>query len=283
MSKKISSKILNIMIASVLLFAVFFSISCKSIVKNISSNISFNYPGLRLETISLDKDLIKESYPVLVCFGDSVTFGWNLKYEESYPFLLKQKIDDDFKDALVINSGIGGDTVLDALNRVDDDVIDYNPEIVFSSFGLNDGMLMQQDVEMDDANAYFIENGETFYTRLSLIAFRDYYLELTELVKDSGSHIVILTTNPVLIDFPGERSEEFRKKQNEIYEIYNDEIESIAGEADVPLIDIKEAFEEKSNIRDFIQPDGIHPNSKGLELISETIEESGIINKLLEK
>lgn len=267
----------------ILLFLVSFGTSCRSIVNNISSNISFNYPGLRLETIAIDDDTIEESHPVVVCFGDSVTFGWNLKYEESYPYLLEKDISKEYDDVLVVNSGIGGNTIIDGLNRVEKDVLDFEPDIVFSSFGLNDGMLFQIGIFKDDANIKFLENGETFYTRLSLNAFRSHYLDLINIFEGRDIPIVLMTTNPVLMSFQGNRSEDFRKMQNEIYGIFNEEIRAIAEEYDLPLIDIEEAFREKQNIHDYIQDDGIHPESSGLELIATTISESGIINKLLEK
>ena len=89
---------------------------------------SNNYQGLRFETTSLEFSMIEESFPRLVCLGDSVTFGWNIPYEKSYPFLLEEKLNEKYPEVLVINSGIGGQTIIDALGRLDSDVFYYNPQ-----------------------------------------------------------------------------------------------------------------------------------------------------------
>ena len=67
--------------------------SCSNVLKKtekLASNIPFNYPGLRIETKSINIMQIDLFTPRIVCFGDSVTFGWNMKYEYSYPAQLEK-------------------------------------------------------------------------------------------------------------------------------------------------------------------------------------------------
>ena len=51
---------------------------------------SNNYQGLRFETTRLEFSRVEGSFPRLVCLGDSVTFGWNIAYEKSFPYLLEK-------------------------------------------------------------------------------------------------------------------------------------------------------------------------------------------------
>ncbi|HUT16426.1 MAG TPA: SGNH/GDSL hydrolase family protein [Anaerolineae bacterium] len=97
---------------------------------------------LRAETRALTWDDIKDKYRI-VCFGDSITFGEDLPYAQTYPAmlarLLEQKSADP--DVVVINSGIRGHTSVQGLARLERDVLWYKPHVVLIAFGINDGKL----------------------------------------------------------------------------------------------------------------------------------------------
>jgi len=99
-------------------------------------------PELRAETRALTWDDIKDKYRI-VCFGDSITFGEDLPYAQTYPAvlanLLKQRSADP--DIVVINSGIRGHTSVQGLARLERDVLWYKPHVVLIAFGINDGKL----------------------------------------------------------------------------------------------------------------------------------------------
>lgn len=57
--------------------------------------------------------------PKVVAFGDSLTAGFGLTENESYPYLLQQKLKADGFDYEVVNAGVSGDTSLGGLERVD--------------------------------------------------------------------------------------------------------------------------------------------------------------------
>jgi lysophospholipase L1-like esterase len=56
-------------------------------------------------------------------------------------------------------------------------------------------------------------------------------------------------------------------------ELYNVEVMLLATKMAVPIIDIRSAFLKCKNYCDYLCEDGIHPNSKGYELIYRTIAE----------
>ena len=69
-------------------------------------------------------DSIKVQDENIVFFGDSITEGYNVK--EFY---------DEYR---VVNSGISGNTTNDLINRIDNDLYDYNPSVVIIQIGTND-------------------------------------------------------------------------------------------------------------------------------------------------
>jgi len=269
--------------------ALLVSSSCNFIYKKseiISSNISFNYPGLRIETRSIELDEIKDNFPLVVCFGDSVTFGWNLKYEDSYPQLLENLLFKDYMLTKVINIGIGGDTILDAINRLEKDALCYNPHIIIVNFGLNDGMLVESNenkIKKNESLSY--SEGEYNYTtQVSLEKFNNDYHSLINSLKSNDIKLIVMGINPVLDSFPLSKGEDFRKKQKEIYDLYNKEIIEIAEDEDVVFLNLWELFTEDINIENYMQEDGIHPSKEGLKLIADNIYMNliayGMINQI---
>jgi len=69
----------------------------------------------------------------IICFGDSITFGYGAQTQESYPVVLSKMI-----QIPVINAGIDGDTTIEALRRFDADVLERDPFLVIIEFGGND-------------------------------------------------------------------------------------------------------------------------------------------------
>lgn len=73
----------------------------------------------------------------LICFGDSLTAG---AYGGSYVEALRRLR----PDLDVINAGVGGDTVLNLLARLDEDVLARQPDGVFVMIGGNDAISRSQ-------------------------------------------------------------------------------------------------------------------------------------------
>jgi acyl-CoA thioesterase-1 len=69
----------------------------------------------------------------IICFGDSITFGYGAGPGEDYPTTLAKAI-----NLPVINAGVDGDTSTEALKRIQADVLDKDPRLVIIEFGGND-------------------------------------------------------------------------------------------------------------------------------------------------
>ena len=69
----------------------------------------------------------------IICFGDSLTFGYGVNPGEDYPSILAKLI-----NAPVINAGIDSDTTSEALKRIKSDVLDRDPLLVIIELCGND-------------------------------------------------------------------------------------------------------------------------------------------------
>ncbi len=69
----------------------------------------------------------------IICFGDSITFGYGANLGEDYPTALGKLV-----SIPVINCGVDGDTTFKALERLENDVLDKDPRLVIVEFCGND-------------------------------------------------------------------------------------------------------------------------------------------------
>jgi acyl-CoA thioesterase-1 len=76
--------------------------------------------------------------PKIVAFGDSLTAGFGLTENESYPYLLQQKLNADGYDYEVLNAGVSGDTSIGGAERIDWVLGQDNVQILILELGAND-------------------------------------------------------------------------------------------------------------------------------------------------
>jgi len=76
---------------------------------------------------------------VIAAMGDSLTEGFQVDREESYPALLQRKLREAGFHYRVINAGISGETSLGALERLNW-LLSVHPDIVILETGANDGL-----------------------------------------------------------------------------------------------------------------------------------------------
>jgi lysophospholipase L1-like esterase len=75
----------------------------------------------------------KAGSKMIICFGDSLTYGTGAGAGMDYPSQLAKMIGQ-----AVVNKGIAGDTTASALRRLNRDVLSANPDIVLITLGGND-------------------------------------------------------------------------------------------------------------------------------------------------
>ncbi len=229
-----------------------------------------NYQGLRMETLNMDHKEAAEHSPRIICFGDSVTFGWNVEYKNSYPRVLKRLLEVNYREVEVINSGIGGDTIIEAWNRLDDDILDFNPLLVIINFGLNDGILLKTDENgnKNNTNKSLLDKSK-LTSRVDIETFEKTYNDIIDRLKAGDIGIIILGTNPILDNKFDDRN--YFEEQIISFEKYNKKARQVSGSNGIPFIGLWDIFLKDGQTEQLMAGDGFHPNETGLELIAESV------------
>ncbi|WP_456377980.1 arylesterase [Thiolapillus sp.] len=76
----------------------------------------------------------------ILVIGDSLSAGYGISKEKSWPALLQQKLDQSGHAWRVINASISGDTTHGGLSRLPKALAREKPDIVIIGLGANDGL-----------------------------------------------------------------------------------------------------------------------------------------------
>lgn len=117
----------NTAIVGLIAIAIFLC-GCAATQKRSSANA--NRPLIKPDVVA--------GKPKIVAFGDSLTAGFGLTENESYPFLLQQKLKADGFDYEVVNAGVSGDTSQGGLERLDWVLGMDNVKVLVLELGAND-------------------------------------------------------------------------------------------------------------------------------------------------
>ena len=79
----------------------------------------------------------------VLCLGDSSTFGWRLDYNQTYPFLLEQKLRQTFREVRVYNGGVPGYTSFQSRLQFQDIMDQVKPHVVIIYSSNNETSLAQ--------------------------------------------------------------------------------------------------------------------------------------------
>ena len=121
-------KLIQISGTAILILAAALILSCAAAKQRSAGNV--NRPLIRPE--------LNTGRPKIVAFGDSLTAGFGLTENESYTYLLQQRLKADGYDYEVVNAGISGDTSQGGLERVDWVLGMDNVKILVLELGAND-------------------------------------------------------------------------------------------------------------------------------------------------
>lgn len=208
----------------------------------------------------------------IFCFGDSITYGnWDPK--GGWVGRLRDYLDakslaaysgtDLFSTyyTLTYNLGIPGETSSGLLERFETELIPrYNPDeetIILFAIGINDSRIYLS------SNEHQVELG----------LFQQNIWDLWEIAKKYTTEVAFIGLTPV---------DEFRTNpllwesdavyKNEYIEKYNSSIKQFCQSRNTPFIDIFNQMKDLEVSK--LMEDGIHPNSKGYQVMEEIIEKA---------
>ena len=167
----------------------------------------------------------------LICFGDSITAGYGLDAQQSYPAALERLLTAHGYHYRVLNQGVSGNTTKDAVARVNS-VVALRPSVVLVEFGGNDGL---RGIPPDITK----RNLDAVVTALQV------------------AHIQILLVG---ITLPPNYGADYIRS-------FDANFREVAASHRIPLKAM--LYDGIYTIPGTIQADGIHPTAKGSQLIAE--------------
>lgn len=78
--------------------------------------------------------------PTILIYGDSLSAGYGIGLEQSWPALLAKRLEDNRLRYTVSNASISGETTAGGRSRFDDALKRVEPQVVVIALGANDGL-----------------------------------------------------------------------------------------------------------------------------------------------
>jgi len=169
----------------------------------------------------------------ILFLGDSLTEGYRLPKENSYPTLVENMFKEEGLDIDVINGGVSGSTTADGLNRLKW-YMKKNPDIMVLALGANDG-LRGLNVKKTKKN-------------------------LLEIINHAQSEGVKVLMMGMLL--PPNFGPEYTKSFKDMYV-------EIKNEKNIPTLPF--LLKGVGGKKELNLADGIHPNKKGYEIIAKEV------------
>jgi len=183
------------------------------------------------ETSSLKKP--ESGRQVIVALGDSLTAGYGVELEKSYPALLEEKLASAGYSFRVVNAGVSGETSSGTLSRLDW-ILSQKPDIVILEIGANDGLR--------GIDTTLVENNiDTILQRLQ-----------------DNNVVTVLAGMKMVRNLGDQYTHEF----DAIYP-------KLAGKHQVIFMPF--FLEDVASIASLNSGDGIHPNERGYGIITENM------------
>ncbi|HZU09390.1 MAG TPA: arylesterase [Pseudacidobacterium sp.] len=174
--------------------------------------------------------------PVIACFGDSLTAGYGVEPNHTYPDDLQKLLDEHGYHYRVVNKGISGNTSKDGADRLKD-VLALHPRIVVLEFGGNDGL-----------------------RGLPLSATKQNLEEMITTLQKAGIKVLLAG-----ITLPPNYGPDYIQQFNGIYA-------SLAKKYNTPLVPF--LLKDVYSVPGSMQEDGIHPTAQGCRQVAANVFEA---------
>lgn len=177
----------------------------------------------------------KSDKKVILFYGNSLTAGYGLEEEESFPSRVEDKIDSLGLPYTVVNAGLSGETTSGGLKRID--------------------WVMKQKVDI-----FFLELGANDMLRgLPLEETRKNLAQIITIVKEKNPEVKIGLCEMMA---PPNMGDDYVNAFNQIYK-------DLAKSENITLVPF--FLEGVAGNEDLMLQDGKHPNAKGQEIVADNI------------
>ena len=173
----------------------------------------------------------------ILLFGDSLMSGYGLSEEHHLSIVLEENLKSEGYDIEVINGSVSGDTSLDGLDRIEEALSEYNVDLIILGLGAND-MMRRINPQQTEQNLE----------------------KIIKIIQDKKINILLAGMVTSLSN-----GLDYKKKFDEIFP-------NLAKKYELPLIPF--LLDEVALKPELNLSDGIHPNDKGILVISKTVKKS---------
>lgn len=175
----------------------------------------------------------REDLPRIVFLGDSITAGLGLPSDQSYPSIIGKRLQASGHQYAIVNAGVSGDTSAGGLRRVDWS-LEGDVRALIVALGGNDGLRGLPPAELKKNLASVLDRA-----------------------RARGIPVILAGMEAPPNNGP-DYTAAFRRVYSELAEEYQVRfipflLEGVAGDAALN------------------QPDGIHPNSRGAEMVADLV------------
>jgi acyl-CoA thioesterase-1 len=185
-----------------------------------------------------------EEAPTVLVFGDSLSAGFGIDVDQSWPTLLQSRLQDQGYEHRVVNASISGETTEGGAARIPSTLERFRPSVVILELGGNDGLRGFPPERM-----------------------RGNLRTIIQTSKDSGAAVVLLG-----IRIPSNYGSRYTTAFETIFR-------ELADELDVPWIEF--FMDGIAMNEELMQEDGIHPNAEAQPILLDNAWP--IIREALEK
>jgi len=185
-----------------------------------------------IEHITTQKD--NKNTLKILAIGDSLTAGYGVSEDQSYPKLLEKKLNDSKTPVIITNAGVSGNTSAQILNRLEWILSQDNYDVVLLCSGANDG-LRRLSIE-------------SLYTNLE---------NTVKLIKERNIRVFLLG-----MKIPTNFSIKYRKEFENTYQV-------LQKKYDLPFFEF--LLKDVVTKPEYNLEDMIHPNPKGYEIIAQNL------------
>ncbi len=174
-----------------------------------------------------------QTMKLLLFLGDSITYGYLVSYDSSYPVVIERLLyKDGFKNYKIVNAGFPGDTTLMAYQRLEFILKQYSQfSIVVIFLGAND----------------YLQGIPTQTTY-------EFYKKIIQTLQPISKSILIIEFKPFM-------------NSSESYEWIYASLKTEYPEITI----IPEFFQEIIQNPEYTLEDGLHPNKKGYEIFANKV------------
>jgi lysophospholipase L1-like esterase len=242
--------------------------------------VDINSDGLRDKEYPVSKD---DKYRI-VFLGDSLTFGWGVEQQDTFQYILEERLNDQFP-VEIINFGTGNYNTEQEVHLFFDKGLKYKPDKVVVFYFINDA-----EVTPEKSTFWFLGYSEfiSFYwSRINIMLnnyfpstnFKEYYsalydenqegwkrskkafLDLKNVCQKEGIQLQV-----VLLP-------ELHDTKNKVFKDVYDQVSTFLKNNDIEYVNLADLFENQENEMDlWVNYDDAHPNKLAHKKIAESIE-----------